>query len=195
MLQGASHLLHAAGALSRQKGRASGQSRDVCVPACRWAAHAAERGPVTPPTSPSKTPRGTTSAGAAYSPVSGGLSRAASVPCGRTRRTGRRAKRALRGPRHRRGPVARRSRAQPGQEEGGQLGWHQTGLRRVFEQERRPFMSSPSKRSCVIRRPPALKMIGATEPGGARGRSRESAMRWPKRGRLCARVGKTVSRV
>ena len=47
--QGASHLLHAAGALSRQKGRASGQSRDVCAPACRWAAHATERGPVTPP--------------------------------------------------------------------------------------------------------------------------------------------------
>ena len=47
--QGASHLLHAAGALSRQKGRASGQSRDVCAPACRWAAHATERGPVAPP--------------------------------------------------------------------------------------------------------------------------------------------------
>ena len=31
------------------KGRASGQSRDVCAPACRWATHAAERGPVTPP--------------------------------------------------------------------------------------------------------------------------------------------------
>ena len=47
--QGASHLLHAAGALSRQKSRASGQSRDVCAPACRWAAHAAERCPVAPP--------------------------------------------------------------------------------------------------------------------------------------------------
>ena len=47
--QAASHFLHAAGALSRQKGRASGQSRDVCAPACRWAAHATERGPVTPP--------------------------------------------------------------------------------------------------------------------------------------------------
>ncbi len=47
--QAASHLLHAAGALSRQKGRASGQSRDVCAPACRWAAHATERGPVAPP--------------------------------------------------------------------------------------------------------------------------------------------------
>ena len=47
--QGASHLLHAAGALSRQKGRASGQSRGVCAPTCRWAAHAAERGPFTPP--------------------------------------------------------------------------------------------------------------------------------------------------
>ena len=30
-------------------GRASGQSRDVCAPACRWAAHATERGPVAPP--------------------------------------------------------------------------------------------------------------------------------------------------
>jgi len=50
--EGASHLLHAAGALSRQKGRASGQIRDVCAP-----------------------PRGATSAGAAYSPVSGGLYR------------------------------------------------------------------------------------------------------------------------
>ena len=47
--QAASHFLHAAGALSRQKGRASGQSRDVCAPACRWAAHATERGPVAPP--------------------------------------------------------------------------------------------------------------------------------------------------
>ena len=47
--QAASHFLHAAGALSRQKGRASGQSRDVCAPACRWAAHTTKRGPVTPP--------------------------------------------------------------------------------------------------------------------------------------------------
>ena len=61
--------------------------------------------------------------------VSGGLYRA--------RRTGQRAMRALRRPRHRRGPVARST-------------WprrrrttrHQTTrrLRRVFEQERRPFM-------------------------------------------------------
>ena len=41
--------VHTAGALSRQKGRASGQSRGVCAPACRLAAHAAERGPFTPP--------------------------------------------------------------------------------------------------------------------------------------------------
>ena len=47
--QSASHLIHAAGALSRQKGRASGQSRNICAPACRRAAHATERGPVAPP--------------------------------------------------------------------------------------------------------------------------------------------------
>ena len=80
--------------------------------------------------------------------VSGGLYRA--------RRTGQRAMRALRRPRHRRGPVARST-------------WprrrrttrHQTTrrLRRVFEQERRPFMRAI--KSCVLRRPPALEVIGA----------------------------------
>ena len=81
--------------------------------------------------SPNKTPRAATSAGAAYSlpfPV---------ASTGLGRRTGQRAMRALRRPRHRRGPVARST-------------WprrrrttrHQTTrrLRRVFEQERRPFM-------------------------------------------------------
>ena len=58
-----------------------------------------------------------------------------SVPSLRsTRRTGRRAKSTLRGPRHRRGPVARSTWPRR------RTSRHQTGLRRVFEQERRPFM-------------------------------------------------------
>ena len=73
------------------------------------------------------------------------------------RRTGQRAMRALRRPRHRRGPVARST--WPRRRKTTR---HQTTrrLRRVFEQERRPFSCSPST-SCVIRRPPALEVIGA----------------------------------
>ena len=141
--QAASHLLHAAGALSRQKGRASGQSRDVCAPACRWAAHDTQQKPCHAASSVPHSPRHQMPPQGASHLLRARVPRIVrfrwplpgSVPSLRsTRRTGRRAKSTLRGPRHRRGPVARSTwpRRRRTNSDGPET--------RSFELERRPFV-------------------------------------------------------